>query len=355
MGKQRYGKGADDLIMTVPVGTQIFEDDKTTLIADLDRPGEEFLLCKGGRGGLGNLHFRSSTNQAPRQSTPGELGEEKWVWLRLKLLSDAGLIGLPNAGKSTLLNALVGEKLAIVSSKPQTTRTALDGVLTTPAAQIVFVDTPGIHKSDTPYNQKMMRSVRASLDAIDVLVFVHDAQRVISTEVEGALDLVKKAAVPAILVLNKIDLVEDRQKVLALLEQFPKYYEFAAYVPISAQSGEGVETVRDEIIKLLPRASKIYPEDHITQMPSRFLAAEIIREKILAATHQEVPHAVAVLVETWEETPKLTRISATIYVERAGKLELTATRFTDEERVRAVIERLQQGLAAPGAAAPANV
>jgi GTP-binding protein Era len=231
----------------------------------------------------------------------------------------ASLIGLPNAGKSTLLNALVGEKLAIVSSKPQTTRTALDGVLTTPAAQIVFVDTPGIHKSDTPYNQKMMRSVRASLDAIDVLVFVHDAQRVISTEVEGALDLVKKAAVPAILVLNKIDLVEDRQKVLALLEQFPKYYEFAAYVPISAQSGEGVETVRDEIIKLLPRASKIYPEDHITQMPSRFLAAEIIREKILAATHQEVPHAVAVLVETWEETPKLTRISATIYVERQGQ------------------------------------
>ena len=231
----------------------------------------------------------------------------------------ASIIGLPNAGKSTLLNALVGEKLAIVSSKPQTTRTALDGVLTTPAAQIVFVDTPGIHKSDTPYNQKMMRSVRASLDAIDVLVFVHDAQRVISTEVEGALDLVKKAGVPAILVLNKIDLVEDRQKVLALLEQFPKYYEFAAYVPISAQSGEGVETVRDEIIKLLPRASKIYPEDHITQMPSRFLAAEIIREKILAATHQEVPHAVAVLVETWEETPKLTRISATIYVERQGQ------------------------------------
>ncbi|MCA2966269.1 MAG: GTPase Era [Acidobacteriaceae bacterium] len=231
----------------------------------------------------------------------------------------ASIIGLPNAGKSTLLNALVGEKLAIVSSKPQTTRTALDGVLTTPAAQIVFVDTPGIHKSDTPYNQKMMRSVRASLDAIDVLVFVHDAQRVISTEVEGALDLVKKAGVPAILVLNKIDLVEDRQKVLGLLAQFPKYHEFAAYVPVSAQTGEGVETVRDEIIKLLPRVPKIYPEDHITQMPSRFLAAEIIREKILAATHQEVPHAVAVLVETWEETPKLTRISATIYVERQGQ------------------------------------
>ncbi len=231
----------------------------------------------------------------------------------------ASIIGLPNAGKSTLLNALIGEKLAIVSSKPQTTRTALDGVLTTPSAQIVFVDTPGIHKSDTPYNQKMMRSVRASLDSIDVLVFVHDAQRVISTEVEGALDLVKKANVPTVLVLNKIDLVDDPKKVLGLLEQFPKHYEFAAYVPISAQSGEGVEQVRDEIIKLLPRASKIYPDDHITQMPSRFLAAEMIREKILAETHQEVPHAVAVLVDTWEETPKLTKISATVYVERQGQ------------------------------------
>lgn len=231
----------------------------------------------------------------------------------------ASIIGLPNAGKSTLLNALIGEKLAIVSSKPQTTRTALDGVLTTPQAQIVFVDTPGIHKSDTPYNQKMMRSVRASLDSIDVLVFVHDAQRVISTEVEGAIALVKKVKAPAILVLNKIDLVDDKAKVLALLEQFPKHHDFAAYVPITAKSGEGVEQVRDEIIKLLPRAPKIYPDDHITQMPSRFLAAEIIREKILSETHQEVPHAVAVLVDTWEETPKITKITATIYVERQGQ------------------------------------
>ena len=231
----------------------------------------------------------------------------------------ASIIGLPNAGKSTLLNALVGEKLAIVSSKPQTTRTALDGVLTTPTAQIVFVDTPGIHKSDTPYNQKMMRSVRASLDSIDVLVFVHDAQRVISTQVEGALDLVIKSRAPAILVLNKIDLVDDKTKILALLEQFPTKHSFAAYLPICAHSGDGVEGVRDEIIKLLPRASKIYPDDHITQMPSRFLAAEMIREKILTETHQEVPHAVAVLVETWEEKPTLTRISATIYVERLGQ------------------------------------
>jgi GTP-binding protein len=143
MGKQRYGKGADDLIMTVPVGTQIFEEDKTTLIADLDRPGEEFLLCKGGRGGLGNLHFRSSTNQAPRQSTPGELGEEKWVWLRLKLLSDAGLIGLPNAGKSTFLAAVTAAKPKI-ADYPFTTLTPQLGVVRHREEEFVLADIPGL-------------------------------------------------------------------------------------------------------------------------------------------------------------------------------------------------------------------
>lgn len=143
MGKQRYGKGADDMIMTVPVGTQIFEEDKTTLITDLDRPGEEFLLCKGGRGGLGNLHFKSSTNQAPRQSTPGEQGEEKWVWLRLKLLSDAGLIGLPNAGKSTFLAAVTAAKPKI-ADYPFTTLAPQLGVVRHREEEFVLADIPGL-------------------------------------------------------------------------------------------------------------------------------------------------------------------------------------------------------------------
>ena len=143
MGKQRYGKGAGDLILTVPVGTQIFAEDKVTLIADLDKMDEEFLLCKGGRGGLGNLHFKSSTNQAPRQSTPGEAGEEKWVWLRLKLLSDAGLIGLPNAGKSTFLAAVTAAKPKI-ADYPFTTLTPQLGVVRRGEVEFVLADIPGL-------------------------------------------------------------------------------------------------------------------------------------------------------------------------------------------------------------------
>lgn len=143
MGKQRYGKGAEDLILTVPVGTQIFAEDKLTLIADLDKLDEEFLLCKGGRGGLGNLHFKSSTNQAPRQSTPGEAGEEKWVWLRLKLLSDAGLIGLPNAGKSTFLAAVTAAKPKI-ADYPFTTLTPQLGVVRRGEVEFVLADIPGL-------------------------------------------------------------------------------------------------------------------------------------------------------------------------------------------------------------------
>jgi GTP-binding protein len=143
MGKQRYGKGAEDIILTVPVGTQIFAEDKTTLIADLDKADEEFLLCKGGRGGLGNLHFKSSTNQAPRQSTPGEAGEEQWVWLRLKLLSDAGLIGLPNAGKSTLLAAVTAAKPKI-ADYPFTTLAPQLGVVRKGEVEFVLADIPGL-------------------------------------------------------------------------------------------------------------------------------------------------------------------------------------------------------------------
>lgn len=231
----------------------------------------------------------------------------------------ASIIGLPNAGKSTLLNALVGEKLAIVTAKAQTTRTSLNGVWTGPESQIVFVDTPGIHKSDNVFNQRMMRAVRSAMESIDVLVYVFDATKSVNEEVRQAIDLVKKAAVPAILALNKIDAVKEKEKLLALIEAFRELHEFAAYIPLSAKKGEGLDALRAAIVEHLPTGPAIYPEDHITEVPSRYLAAEMIRERILILARQEVPHSVAVLVDTWEETPKLTRISATIYVERPGQ------------------------------------
>ncbi|HEU0122866.1 MAG TPA: GTPase Era [Bryobacteraceae bacterium] len=231
----------------------------------------------------------------------------------------ATIVGLPNAGKSTLLNAIVGEKIAIVTAKAQTTRTALNGVWTSEHSQIVFVDTPGLHKSDTVINRRMMQAVRASLDAIDVVVFVVDAKRKTSEEDAQAVDLVKKPGLPVILVLNKVDHLTDKTKLFTLIEHFKGLHDFAAYIPISARTGDGVEELKKEIIKHLPEADALYPEDHLTDVPSRFLASEMIREKILTHFNQEVPHSVAVLVDEWEDKPNLIRISATIYVERTGQ------------------------------------
>ena len=260
------------------------------------------------------------------------------------------ILGRPNGGKSTLLNRLVGAKIAIVADKPQTTRTAIQGVLTLPDAQIVFLDTPGIHKADSLFNKRMMDTVRAALDQRDLLLFVADAARHFGEEDRHAIDLVKKTETPALLVLNKTDcLGKDKGRLLPLIEQYRACHEFADYFPISALTGDGVDRLQQSIIDRLPEGPAYFPSDHLTDQPERFLAAELIREKILAVTHQEIPHAVAVAVDSWEEqtgvvsraatqrrtpqnkaervapfcssreTPKLTRIYATVYVERSGQ------------------------------------
>jgi GTP-binding protein Era len=229
------------------------------------------------------------------------------------------ILGRPNAGKSTLLNALLGRKLAIIASKPQTTRTAIQGVVTLPLAQIAFIDTPGIHKSDTLLNRRMMDTVRAAAAAPDVILFVADALAPATEEDAQALDLAKKAGVPVIAVLNKIDWLEKKQELLTRIEQYREWHDFAALVPVSARRGAGLDELRDEIVKHLPVGPPLFPEDHLTDQPERFLAAEIIREKVLHHTQKEVPHAVAVAIESWEETPKLLRIAATIFVEKPGQ------------------------------------
>jgi GTP-binding protein Era len=236
------------------------------------------------------------------------------------------LIGRPNAGKSTLLNALIGEKLAIVSDKPQTTRTTIQGVANLSGAQIVFVDTPGIHKSTSLFNKRMMETVRTALQDRDVLLYVADASIPFSSEDAEAVSVLKDLSTPTFLLANKIDRVQDKRKLLPFIEQYKSIREFDQYLPVSATTSEGLDRVREAIVSRLPEGPAYFPTDHLTDQPERFLAAEMIREQILRHTRQEVPHSVAVLIDRWEESPPrkgskegLTKIAATIYVERDGQ------------------------------------
>ena len=230
------------------------------------------------------------------------------------------ILGRPNAGKSTLLNQLIGAKIAIVANKPQTTRTSIQGVLTLPDVQIVFLDTPGIHKADSLLTKRMMDTVRAALGERDLLLLVVDVSRKFGEQDRHAIDLIRKADTPTLLLLNKTDLLhKDKGAVLPLIEQYRALHDFAAYIPISARSGDGLAELRQAIIERLPEGPAYFPPDHITDQPERFLAAELIREKILQATREEVPHSVAVALDSWEDTPTLIRIYATIYVERNGQ------------------------------------
>ena len=229
------------------------------------------------------------------------------------------IVGRPNAGKSTLLNALVGQKVAIVADQPQTTRTSIQGVVNLPGAQIIFVDTPGIHRADSPLNQRLMHTVRANIEERDLLLFVADATNPPGQEDRDALRLAAKTGTPILLVLNKIDRLPDKSRLLPLIEQYKVEHEFVDFVPISALRGDGLDDLRRAVADRLPEGPAYFPEDYITDQPERFLAAELIREKALAVTRQEVPHAINVMVDRWEETPKLTRIFATLRVEREGQ------------------------------------
>jgi GTP-binding protein Era len=228
------------------------------------------------------------------------------------------IVGRPNAGKSTLLNALVGEKVSITAHQAQTTRTSVQGVLTMPAAQIVFIDTPGIHKSDTLFNKRMMDTVRGALADRDLVLYVADASRPLTQEDEHAVSALPRET-PALLVLSKIDRVEDKRNLLTLIESYSRLFSFAETVPVSARKRDGLEGLKRIIVQYLPEGPLLFPADHYTDQPMRFLAGEIIRERILHNVREEVPHASAILVDTWEESPTLVRIAATIHVEREGQ------------------------------------
>jgi len=229
----------------------------------------------------------------------------------------AALIGRPNAGKSTLLNRLVGEKIAAVSNKPQTTRFKIQGVVTRPDGQIVFVDTPGVHKPGHLLNRRMMAAVHDAILSVDVVVLMRDASVSTGNGDRFVFDLVKEAAKPSILVLNKIDKIKNKNEILPLIELYSKEFEFAEIVPVSALKGEAVDNLLDQIVKHLPESAPIFAEDELTDQPMRAIVAEMVREKILASTGEEIPYVTAVVTERWDESdPEKLQVYCAIYVER---------------------------------------
>lgn len=252
------------------------------------------------------------------------------------------ILGRPNVGKSTLLNALVGEKVAIVTSKPQTTRTRIHGVVEVaarkgkhPAAQIIFVDTPGVHKPGSWLDRRMMQEVHDALESRDVVLLMVDAMRRLDlpanddqkkrgvSEDAFVFELIKKLDCPVFLLINKIDLI-PREDLLPLIAQLSAQHPFAEVFPVSARKGDGLDRLVAKLVAYLPEGQRYFPKDQYTDQPERFLVAELIRERILQETGEEVPYASAVVIERFEEPDAkarnpLTRISAAIYCERDGQ------------------------------------
>jgi GTPase len=236
------------------------------------------------------------------------------------------ILGRPNAGKSTLLNALVGEKLAIVSPKPQTTRNRILGIIQVPkqkgrvAGQVVLIDTPGVHTPDSSLGKKMMGEVREAMDGCDLILLIVDASKKSRPDDQAVLEILKRSKTPALLLLNKIDLLRGgKGKLLPIIEEYSKLHKFKEVIPLSARKGEGLDLLIDKVIRALPEGPHYFPDDQVTDQPTRFMVAEIIREQVLMGTSEEVPYATTVVIEQFEEGKKLTRIAAAIYCEREGQ------------------------------------
>ncbi len=228
------------------------------------------------------------------------------------------IIGRPNVGKSTLLNAFLGQKVSIVAPHPQTTRNKILGIRNLPGAQIVFIDTPGIHKPQNLLGEVMVRAARDVLSEIDVVVFVAEAGRNADRDTEIIRSLADTGK-PVFLLINKIDEVK-KHDILGMIDHYRELFPFREIVPVSALKGDGVGIVLEKLSEYLPPGPKYYPDDIVTDQIERFMAAEIIREKIMEKTGDEVPYSIAVEVETWTERPDgIVSISANIYVEREGQ------------------------------------
>ncbi|MEW6777343.1 MAG: GTPase Era [Bdellovibrionota bacterium] len=225
------------------------------------------------------------------------------------------ILGRPNAGKSTLLNALLGEKLVIVTPKPQTTRQRIRGILTTKSSQIVFIDTPGYHEGGNLLNEALLSEALAALSDAEVVLYLLDATRKIAKEDRELLGKIAGRGLPAIAVISKVDLV-GKPQILPLLEELSKILPWVALIPVSATKNDGLAVLLSEIEKLLPEGPALFPEDQISDSNERFRAAEIIREKLFQKLRQELPYSIAVEILSFEEKPAINRISARILVDR---------------------------------------
>jgi GTP-binding protein Era len=225
------------------------------------------------------------------------------------------IAGAPNVGKSTLLNRLLGEKISITSDKPQTTRNRILGIVQRPAAQLIFLDTPGIHQANNPLNMRIVDTALSCLSGSDLILFMADVTK---PDPESEAILVRhleKQTRPVILALNKTDLIQ-KPLILEQIDKWAKAYAFRAVIPVSAKQGDQIETLVSEMENSLPPGPPYFPEDEFTDMPERFIAAEMIREKVFRFTGQEIPYSTAVTVESFSEEKKLIRIHASIHVER---------------------------------------
>jgi GTP-binding protein Era len=230
------------------------------------------------------------------------------------------LVGRPNAGKSTLLNRLVGEKIAAVSNKPQTTRHQIRGVISMPEGQVVLVDTPGVHQPGYLLNRRMMAAVHDALEGVDLVCLIRDASVSTGNGDRFVLDLVKKSGKPAMLLLNKTDKIDDKRGLLPLIEFYSGEHEWRAVVPMSARTGDQLKDLVKEFVSNLPEGEPIFGEDELTDQPMRVIVAEMVREKILKVTGEELPYVTAVVTERYEEVSEgLARIYCAIYVERESQ------------------------------------
>ena len=256
------------------------------------------------------------------------------------------LIGRPNAGKSTLLNRLVGEKIAAVSNKPQTTRFKILGIVNQPQGQIVLVDTPGVHKPGYELNRRMMSAVHDALLGVDVICLIRDASVSTGNGDRFVLELVKQSDKPSLLLLNKTDRLADKSKLLPLIESYQREHDWKAIVPISALKGDQIEQLLREMLNNLPEAEPIFSPDEFTDQPMRVLVAETVREKILESTGEEIPYVTAVVTERWEEVrDDFTRIYCAIFVERESQKKIIIGRGAQRlkqigMRARSEIEKM---------------
>ena len=254
------------------------------------------------------------------------------------------ILGKPNVGKSTLLNALVGSKVAITSRRAQTTRDAIQGVLSEARGQIVFVDSPGIHEPSKQLGKRMMREVSRATQGCHAALLMVDASMGIKPSDERALAVAKQLGAPLLLLANKMDKLDRMQDLLPFLDRCRQLHEFEEFIPISATKRINLDRVLTALFKTLPASPQFYPEGYLTDQPQKFLAAELIRERILRETHDELPHSVAVQIERWEETPRKLRIFATAVVERQGQKAILLGK--NGEKMKELASKARQSLEA---------